>query len=76
MSKPQSRSGFRSKDKESLYDDMYAGDTDYNSDGAHSRRSRIEPHASAEKNVESGRRKRAKSDGEYVLWLCSRPRSV
>ncbi|KAG9736143.1 hypothetical protein KCU59_g10077, partial [Aureobasidium melanogenum] len=70
MSKPQSRSGFRSKDKESLYDDMYAGDTDYDSDGAHSRRSKIEPHASAEISVENivegGRRKRAKFDSSEL----------
>jgi hypothetical protein len=40
----------------------------------------IKPHISAENsvenNVESGRRTRAKFDGEYVLWLCSRPRLV
>ncbi|KAG9764906.1 hypothetical protein KCU95_g18518, partial [Aureobasidium melanogenum] len=70
MSKPQSRSGFRPKDKESLYDDMYAGDTDYDSDGAHSRRSKIEPHASAEISVENivegGRRKRAKFDSSEL----------
>ncbi|KAI5199337.1 hypothetical protein AUEXF2481DRAFT_29116 [Aureobasidium subglaciale EXF-2481] len=69
-SKPQSRSGFRPKEKESLYDDMYAGDTDYDSDGAHSRRSKIEPHASAEISVENivegGRRKRAKFDSSEL----------
>ncbi|KAI5272501.1 hypothetical protein E4T47_04247 [Aureobasidium subglaciale] len=69
-SKPQSRSGFLPKEKESLYDDMYAGDTDYDSDGAHSRRSKIEPHASAEISVENivegGRRKRAKFDSSEL----------
>jgi hypothetical protein len=72
MSKPHSRSGFRPKEEKSLYDDMYAGDTDYDSDGAHSRRSKIEPHASAEISVENivegGRRKRAKFDSS----VCAR----
>ncbi|THZ05088.1 hypothetical protein D6C93_02134 [Aureobasidium pullulans] len=70
MSKPHSRSGFRPKEEKSLYDDMYAGDTDYDSDGAHSRRSKIEPHASAEISVENivegGRRKRAKFDSSEL----------
>lgn len=64
MSKPHSRNGFRPK--ESAYDDTYGGDTDCDSDGGHSRRSKIEPHASAEISVENivegGRRKRAKFD--------------
>ena len=64
VSKPQSRNGF--KPKETSFEDLYSGDTDCDSDGGHSRRSKIEPHASAEISVENivegGRRKRAKFD--------------
>jgi hypothetical protein len=66
ISKTHSRNGLWPKDKESAYEDMYAGDTDYDSESGHSRRSKIEPHASAEISVENivegGRRKRAKFD--------------